>query len=243
MQVVLLARPTLVSPLPEYTKEAKSNQLDGSCDSANLIELAGRECYDSLGSGRSSADYHKHLLEVDHGSVLEHAQFSFRLTGISRSLSHELVRHRVGVAISQRSTRYVDESESDVVPHPLFQKYATKEDLELLNKAIITNRLLYTNVFNRIKEGLVNDGVDASTANKQARGAARNHLENGLETRMVWSANVRTLRHVINMRGSKHADAEIQILAKNLLNIMVEELPEYFSDLQVDLEVIDGNKV
>lgn len=224
----------------ELASKAKLNQLAGSSDAADLIELAGRECYDSLGSGRSSEDYHKHLLEVDHGSVLEHAQYSFRLDGISRALTHELVRHRVGVAISQRSTRYVDESESDVVLHPLFAKYGSEEDMAAMNHCVVSNRILYNRVYTSVLNGLKKDGVDDATAKKQARGAARNHLENGMETSMVWSANVRTLRHVIKMRGSKHADAEIQLLAAKLLEIMVLELPEYFSDLKVELEVVDG---
>jgi thymidylate synthase (FAD) len=223
---------------PEDVKDARKDQLQGS-GAAKLIEYAGRKCYDSLGSGRSSADYHNHLLSVKHGSVLEHAQYSFLISGVSRSLTHELVRHRVGVAISQRSTRYVDESTSKVVEHPLFEKFKTKEisdGVEFIGNA---SRVLYNIIYNAIYYGLVAYGTDKATAKKQARGAARQYLENGMETELVWSANVRALRHVINMRGSEHADAEIRLLAVELYNIMSKVLPEYFSDGEV-IKTKDG---
>lgn len=234
MKIQLISKPTLV--WPQEAHEARQDQLDGSV-SANLLEFAGRTCYDSLGSGRNSADYHKHLLDVGHGSVLEHAQYSFLVSGVSRGLTHELVRHRVGVAISQRSTRYVDESLSEVVTHPLLKQamgamsggdYA--ELVEQMKYCDSENRRLYMKVNCVVYDDLVNRGVDKPTARKQARGAARQYLENGLETELVWSANIRTLRHVINMRGSEHADAEIREFAVGLYNIMHAECPEYFSD-------------
>jgi thymidylate synthase (FAD) len=240
MEVKCIAkpRPTL-NFIDEESLDARGDQLDG-CDSENLIEFAGRICYDSLGTGRNSADYHAHILDVGHGSVMEHAQFSFLVKGVSRGLTHELVRHRVGVAISQRSTRYVDESESEVVKHPIYKEMRaslSEDEIQLLDEVVEeaakNNRELYKMVDGLCFNFLIKEGVDKPTAKKQARGAARLFLENGIETELVWSANVRTLRHVIELRGSKHADAEIQELAVKLLGIMLVECPAYFSDYKI----------
>jgi thymidylate synthase (FAD) len=239
MEVKCLAKPAVSSDFWDFSDNRRTDQLNGR-DSECIIEYAGRICYDSLGTGRNSADYHAHIIDVGHGSVMEHAQFSFLLRGVSRGLTHELVRHRVGVAISQRSTRYVDESESVVVKHPIFQEMRAsldEEDIAALDDIVYqcarNNRELYKLVDQQCYNFLTREGVDKPTAKKQARGAARLFLENGIETELVWSANVRTLRHVIELRGSKHADAEIQELAVKLLEIMQSLCPAYFSDYKI----------
>ena len=91
-------------------------ETDSDVPSEKLCEIAGRLCYLSYGKGRkSNRDYIRHLLEVGHGSVLEHAVWNFLITGVSRSLTHELVRHRIGFSYSQLSQRYVDETETDFI--------------------------------------------------------------------------------------------------------------------------------
>ena len=220
--------------------KARVDQLEGS-DGECLIEYAGRTCYDSLGTGRSSDDYHKHLLEVGHGSVLEHAQYSFLVSGVSRGLTHELIRHRAGTAVSQRSTRYVDESESPWVTHPVLREIglpcSLSDDIARLEADA---RSIYDRVCTHVMDSLVNIGVPKATAKKQARGAARGYLGNALETELVWSANVRALRNVIEQRGSLAADAEIREFALALLGIMVEECPAYFSDFEVHTDETTG---
>lgn len=198
-------------------------------DCARLIECAGRTCYDSYGKGRSSAEYHAHILEVGHGSVLEHASISFHISGVSRGLTHELVRHRVGVAISQRSTRYVDESESEWAWHPL----VADEDYDLA--AYDAHGLavdLYKDLFRRISDRLIARGVSQSAARKQARGAARGALGNALSTELVWTANIRALRHFIEMRATEHADGEIRLLANALYLAAQPYCPEYLDEYE-----------
>src|SRR5215470_14565974 len=88
-----------------------------------LNEVAGRTCYMSFGKGRkSNQEYLENILSSKHGSVLEHAVWNFLITGVSRALTHELVRHRAGFAYSQLSQRYVDESEARYVIPPLYQE-------------------------------------------------------------------------------------------------------------------------
>lgn len=219
---------------------SKFDQQDYGSDLARLTECAGRTCYDSYGRGRSSADYHRHILEVGHGSVLEHASISFYIDGVSRGLTHELVRHRAGTAISQRSTRYVDESESEWVWHPLIEAACDDPDLEADLAGLAQHaREAYDSVVLRLQANLEAAGTDKLTARKQARGAARGALGNALGTSLVWTANIRALRNVIEQRASEFADAEIRLLANALYEAAVEVCPEYFSDYR-RVECPDG---
>jgi thymidylate synthase (FAD) len=241
LTVRLIARPQFLGLPPELGSPAPG-QLEGP-DAQKLIETAGRTCYDSFGKGRGSGEFAAHILESGHGSVLEHAQYTFFVSGISRGLTHELVRHRVGVAISQRSTRYVDESESQWVQHPLLEEYlAETKDTQVKAmwddvKAAATNA--YVTFADVLQQHLTKKGTDKLTARKQARGAARGILGNALMTELVWSANVRTLRHVIEMRASDAADAEIRVFAVEVLRIMRGELPAFFTDFE-DASSSDG---
>jgi len=229
MIVELIARP-VYDHLPERLGCAREDQLQGN-DADKLIETAGRTCYDSFGKGRNSEEYAEHILGVGHGSVLEHATYTFFISGVSRGLTHELVRHRIGVAISQRSTRYVDETETPWVMHPLLREFLPDDFYNFrIRPAIVQMQQLYFDTVELLQTQLKERGVDGLTARKQARGAARGFLGNALMTELTWSANVRALRNMIEQRANPAADAEIRQLAFRIWEIMVEELPVYFSD-------------
>ncbi len=214
---------------PDYTKVQEKKQDVGS-DSARLIECAGRTCYDSFGSGRPSSDYHTHIKATGHGSVTEHASISFYIDGVSRGLTHELVRHRAGTAISQRSTRYVDESESDWAHHPLVNKYKDALDFTSILQTVELCQREYKELAARLEELLVLDGIDKVNARKQARGAARGMLGNALTSAMVWTANIRALRNFLELRASPFADAEIRLFANKIYELSLEVMPEWFND-------------
>jgi thymidylate synthase (FAD) len=205
---------------------------DLGSDGARLIECAGRSCYDSYGKGRASSDYHTHIKEVGHGSVTAHVTINFFLSGISRGLTHELVRHGVGTAISQRSTRYVDECDSPWIWHPLIEQHCSEAQKLELEEFRRRSGKLYRDLADFIQAQMVAQGVDKVTARKQARGAARGILGNALETEMVWTANIRALRHVIEMRADAAADAEIRVLGNRLLEEAIRFVPEYFNDYE-----------
>lgn len=214
-----------------------SHQATGS-EPAQLIEFAGRVCYDSYGTGRSSDAYHAHIKDVGHGSVTEHVSLTFFISNISRGCSHELVRHRAGCAISQRSTRYVDESESAWVIHPVLDKllrdHGDDDSAESLRAALEHQRQLsqrlYDHIVAFVQRHFEDAGVSALTARKQARGAARGVLGNALSTTLVWTANIRALRNFIELRASQHADAEIRVLANKIYEAALGVCPEYFND-------------
>lgn len=176
---------------------------DRGSDAARLIECAGRCCDDSYGKGRGSTEFHAHLREVKHGSVLEHFHLSFSISGISRGCSHELVRHR-HAAISQRSTRSVDESESEWAWHPAL----VEAEWPVLRSFQSAAQALY--------QQLVDELTREGMGRKQARGAARGVLGNALETALVWTVNRRSLRHFLELRATEYADGEIRLLANRV---------------------------
>jgi len=313
--------------VPSEMGQAASGQLEGTVGD-RLAELAGRTCYDSLGKGRSSIDYHKHIHEVRHYSVYEHpvmtvllradqghtfdptvflnrpgvwveqptqglrvtlnprvildweqfgrdlsfervalghwasktwpniCQFGISLDshaersirdssevvvpvydeecwitmflGGSRGFSHELVRHGDFTAISQRSTRYVDEDGSPWVDHPLVVDFLANPDVPEDRHAAIEGvtslvkekaRLAYAMVAAELQAWLTGRGVDKFTARKQSRGAARGYLGNALYTELVFSASVAQWKRMIRMRACAAADAEIR-------KVFVRALPE-----------------
>ncbi len=195
-----------------------------------LAEMAGRLCYLSYGKGRkTNREFLAHLVEVGHGSVLEHAVWSFLITGVSRSFTHELVRHR-HFSYSQLSQRYVDESESPFVEPDVI---AGDPGLHAVwVEAVNAARAAYDRLVSGL-EGHYAGEPDRTLRRKLARQAARSVLPNATETRIFVTGNARALRHFIEMRGSEAADVEIRKVALRLLEIMRRESPALFSDYDV----------
>lgn len=205
-----------------------------------LVEAAGRLCYMSFGKGRKShAEYMEHILDSAHGSVLEHSVWNFIITGVSRSFTHELIRHRAGFGYSQLSQRYVDESQAEYV-----EPDCIAEDPELhaiFMAAVEQSHQAYV----RLVEGLqvkYKDIPDATQRRKLARQAARSVLPNATETRIFVTANGRSWRHFIEARGNEWADVEIRKVALMILRILQEEAPTIFGDYEIDT-LPDGTQV
>ncbi|CAB4131357.1 THY1 Predicted alternative thymidylate synthase, partial [uncultured Caudovirales phage] len=204
---------------------------DWNTDSRNttkLVEVAGRLCYMSFANPRPGGNkaYIEHILEVGHGSVLEHAVYSLIITGVSRSLTHELIRHRAGMSYSQLSQRYVDESDVAFVLPPIMSR-ATKEWIY----ARSVNLAEYRSLVQEIEQ--VSNETDKTARRKQAREAARSVLPNCTETKIFVTGNARAWRHFLELRGSIHADAEIQRLAKAVLSVLQEASPNIFGDYTI----------
>lgn len=223
--------PSELIPDEETVITVKEKFQDEGSDGARLIECAGRTCYDSYGNGRGSSAYHPHIKEVGHGSVTEHVTINFFITGVSRGLTHELVRHRIA-SISQRSTRYVDESESDWALHPLIHAFMSEEEIVSIRNVIQICKVEYKAVAAAIESRLISKGIDKTNARKQARGAARGLLGNALESELVWSCNIRSLRNFLEQRAHASADAEIRLLANEIYNLCMVAVPEYFNDYE-----------
>jgi len=190
-------------------------------------------CYDAFGTGRSEPkDYLANLIGMGHESVFEHASWTFAIRGVSRVFSHEHVRHRIGVAISQRSQRYVDEADSAVIEQPLIAK--NKKAQKEWEKAVKRSQRAYKNLvkflMKDLQESEAGADLDKSFLRKIARSAARSVLPSATETTMIWSANARTLRHYLELRGSKFAEFEIRRVANQIYEIMKDEAPNMVRD-------------
>lgn len=200
-----------------------------------LCEVAGRVCYMSFAKPRpgGNAAYLKHILEVGHGSVLEHAVFNFLITGVSRSFTHELVRHRAGFGYSQLSQRYVDESTADFIEPDCIADDPKLHAIWL--RAIQDSHAAYC----QLVEGLAAKFAhveDKTLRRKMAREAARSVLPNATETKIFVTANARALRHFIEMRCSEFAEVEIRKVAAEVLRLLQKEAPHLFGDYEfVDL--------
>jgi thymidylate synthase (FAD) len=215
---------------------------DSAVAAEELAEFAGRVCYLSFGSdaglegghkliqGRTSnRDYLDNILRVRHGSVIEHAVWTFLFEGISRALTHELVRHR-HFSYSQLSQRYVDESEVAFVLPPEIVPDSEAFDVW---KASCARALEEYRALLALIEAKVGDEGSATMRRKRARQTARSVLPNSTETKIVVTGNARAFRHFIEMRGSSAADLEIRVLAIALLRMLQGEAPNIFGDYRI----------
>ncbi|GIK23721.1 MAG: flavin-dependent thymidylate synthase [Ignavibacteriota bacterium] len=205
-----------------------------------LAEIAGRVCYMSFAKPRpgGNSKYLSHIKEVGHGSVLEHAVWNLLITGVSRSFTHELVRHRAGFGFSQLSQRYVDESVAEFVEPDCIGD--DPELHEIFRAAVEQSQQAYI----RLTEGLTRkfaDVPDATLRRKMARQAARSVLPNATETKIFVTANARALRHFIELRCNEHAETEIRIVAGMVLEILQKEAPNLFGDYAF-VELPDGTR-
>lgn len=302
--------------VPERMGNARADQLQGT-PQENLSELAGRVCFDSLGKGRPSVDYHPNILSMAHLSIYEHANFtvkftdpflsafdwlaswvnrpgvwvttkdwykdmrvtlnlrsllewekhawsselgnskrvgrilrmaigkhlkllplvgdrhdddtaasvvtpesdneiwvSFFIENVSRALTTELNRHGDWTAVSQRSTRYCDEGNAKMVLHPEYIKHTGFVPLQDIDE---THEMDYKSVRNM----LISKGVNE----RQARGAASRELPFGFETQEIFSASLAQWKHLLLMRCSPQADAEIRDLSFEIIKILAEKFP------------------
>ncbi len=207
-------------------------QTDTEVAGEHLIEAAGRVCYMSFAKPRPGGNsaYINHLLEVGHGSVLEHAVWNFIIAGVSRSFTHELVRHRAGFGYSQLSQRYVDESVAEYVEPDIIADDSELHRLWL--DAVAQTHRAYVELATKLQEKF-KDEPDRTLRRKLARQAARSVLPNATETKIFVTANARALRHFIEMRASRHAEPEIRKVAVALLRIMQKEAPNLFNDYEL----------
>jgi thymidylate synthase (FAD) len=217
-------------------------------DAEALCKFAGQLCYLSFSSKRTwnheISKYLRHIKESGHGSVLEHVSFSFLLYGISRSLTHELVRHRAGAAFSQVSQRFVDGSALRFVERPEFQTHPVLHLMfeERIDNAAKEYAKIATILYDRQLAGDPQmSGERKTDLRKKVNQAARACLPNETEAPIVVSLNVRALRHVLEMRAAVGAETEIRRAAYLMYECVKEIAPILFEDYEVEI-LGDGTK-
>jgi len=207
-----------------------------------LVEFAGRACYQSWSKPNprtaTNASYLRHIIDVGHFSVLEHATVSFYISGVSRSCTHELIRHR-HFSYSQLSQRYVPAHDSRVVLPPGIEDDPELQDI--FTAAADASHATYCELLARL-EAKFADQPNASIRRKQARQAARAVLPNATETRIVVTGNYRAWRHFVAMRASEQADVEIRRLAIACLRQLIDVAPQVFADFEI-ATLADGTEV
>ena len=241
-RVYLIARQTVDADAVErFLKDhALTWETDTEVGAEALCEMAGRVCYMSFGKGRkTNREYLGNIIDVQHGSVLEHAVWSLLFTGVSRSFTHELVRHRAGFGYSQLSQRYVDESTCEFV-----EPACIAEDAELHTLWQESVQQSH-DAYRRLVEGLARkfkDEPDTTLRRKLARQAARSVLPNATETKIFVTGNARAWRHFIELRANEHAEVEIRGVAVQVLKLLRQDAPNIFGDYTLE-RLPDGSEV
>ncbi len=222
--------------MPE--KKLKVKLLSLTPDALSLIYAACRQCYSAefagnifekaKGDPKKMAEFITKIAASGHESPLEHVKFTFAVEGVSRALSHQLVRHRLA-SYSQQSQRYVKEDNFNYIIPPTIKK-----DSEALKE--------YEDVLSRIQEGynrllnlLKNKGIVAEKANQDARFV----LPQGVETKIVITMNCRELLHFFSLRCCSRAQWEIKALADKMLSVCKKELPAVFSKAGAKCEALE----
>jgi thymidylate synthase (FAD) len=240
--VFLIARPSIdADGMRAYLRDVGGEswlerRLDGAGAGAPnsgelLVEFAGRACYRSWEPGLNpnvskirtdQHEYFANILRSAHGSVLEHANYSFALRNCSRVFTHELVRHRAGSAFSQESLRYVRLADIGFRVPPA---------LEPLRERVLS-------IVEQLEEFQISAAreleIDAEDlpfhVKKEVTSAMRRLAPIGLSTDIIWTANVRTLRHVIEMRTAEGAEEELRLIFDQVARLAQSEAPGLFQD-------------
>jgi len=167
------------------------------------------------------------LMSMGHESPVEHVSFTFAIEGVSRVLSHQLVRHRIA-SYSQKSQRYVNEGQFNYIIPPEIEK---DTDLaEVFNSTMEFLDEKYTHLVSKLTEKYVATGMKPMDAEKKSMEDARYVLPNACETKIVTTMNVRTLLHFFNQRCCDRAQWEIRDMANEMMRICKEIAPLLFKN-------------
>jgi thymidylate synthase (FAD) len=215
----------------ELREEAREQLNDGEL----LAEFGGRMCYRSWEPGLNpnvtrirtdQKEYFANVLRSAHGSVLEHANFSFAFRNVSRVFTHELIRHRAGSAFSQESLRYVRLTDIGFRVPPALEP--------LRDQVISLVEQLEEFQLSAAEQLEIDNGEMPFHVKKEITSALRRLAPTGLSTDILWTANVRTLRHVVEMRTDPGAEEELRSVFNLVAEIMKAEAPSLFQDFERD---------
>ena len=219
-------------------------QTDAPSDQEKLIEIGGKLCYMSFVPGlnknvtkvtEDNKKYIGNILKQKHGSVMEHGCDTFILFNVSRILTHELVRHRVGTAFSQVSGRYVRvEDISAWFP----EMFATHQDSNTLKTVYTDTILAIESGIRKILDILKLDQMTNFDIKKKLTSAVRRLTPNGLANHIMVTANHRAWRHMLEMRTTRHAEEEIRLVFGKIYEDLVGRYPNIYQDTST--EFVDG---
>lgn len=250
-EVYLVAETKLIQPgdsqgIPNansYLQNIGASDWHTNCvsDAECLVEFMGRLCYNSFAPGlnpnvtkvrEGNKEYIANIIAQEHGSVLEHANVTFVFHNVSRVFTHELVRHRTGVAISQESLRYVRLSDLKVwLPNLVLSNWKVEA---MMKRTWDFSESAYKYCVQKLNL----DDEKSFDLKKKWTSALRRLAPIGLATTIGWTVNLRSLRHVLERRTDRHAEEEIRLVFAEVGRIVKERYPAVFADYQV--EPVDG---
>jgi thymidylate synthase (FAD) len=219
------------------TKEASTPE--------NIVEIAGRLCYMSFGANqfrKCNKDYIHNLIRQGHESVLEHVNWSFILTGVSRAFTHQLVRHRVGFSFSQLSQQYHDENDASFVMPNIIARFSHLT--EYWNRSVDESKRAYQQLLALLESEtfLKLSPLEKKEFRRAVRTAARSVLPNATETKIFITANARAIRHFLAIRGGIPGDEEMRVVSALILSALKGEAPALFSDFTIE-RMSDGTPI
>ena len=226
---------------------------NATTDVEYLCELYGRGCYASFNTEQNknitrirkgNKTYLENIIRSRHGSVLEHPMLNFQICDVSRVFTHELVRHRVGVAISEQSHRYYRSDELGFwIPQDLETISTENGTLSIQNleetKSIIVDSVSYLEgQMKRLSEIFSLDEKISFDIKKRLNTIVRRIAPEGRSTDIGWSCNIRTLRHLLEARTNRHAEEEIRLVFSKIGQIVQKRFTNLFGDYTT--EMVDG---
>lgn len=222
----------------EFWHAILAAKAEGLSDGEILVSYYAKLCYSALTTKKNEnisqvRNIHDNLIgtiKSGHGSVFEHCYLNFTVTGCSRVLTHELVRHRVGTSFSQTSGRYVRADRLDLVIDPLLAPI-NNEILQLQEHL----EEWYAGAVDRM--GL-NNSLMPFDQKKKITSALRRLLPNGQANEIGFGVNLRSLRNLIVLRTSRHAEWEIRLVFNQIRSLVRSKFPALFEDEQTEL--VDG---
>lgn len=227
-------------------------------DAEALIELAGRRCYMSFQKGLNPnitkirtdiSEYIENILKSGHGSVLEHASYTFAIEGVSRVFTGEMNRHRAGMAISEGSMRYIRFTDMGYwVPpsiqgpeKPFFIEWESPEAVldwkrwqtrNVFREAFKDAEKHYAELLDIWKDELSPESK--FHLKKQITSMMRRVVPMGIATGGMWTGNLRAIRHILTMRTTTSAEEEIAFVFSNVMERIAEKEPTIFGDFVKD---------
>lgn len=208
----------------DFADNITAARKEGLSDGEILCSFYAKLCYAALTVGynknisrtRDIPDNLRNCFEQGHGSVFEHCQLNFVVRNCSRVLTHEIVRHRAGTAFSQTSGRYVRGDEVDLIFDPILEP--VREDVIALQKE---TEFAYGQMVKKI--GL--DDMRDFDHKKKLTSALRRLLPNGQSNEIGFSANIRSLRHMVQIRTSRYAEWEIRNVFGQVYQLTKDRFP------------------
>ena len=221
----------------DFMDDIKEARIKGLSEGEILCSFYAKMCYASLRVGKnknisSVRDIYSNIIGVIeslHGSCFEHCNLNFVVTNCSRVFTHEQVRHRVGCAYSQTSGRYVRNDILNIIADPI---------LEPIFPLVEEARKYLEDWYQKAVAGIKLNEIKDFATKKKITSALRRLMPNGQSNEIGVSVNLRSLRHIIEMRTSRHAEFEIRDIYNQVYQLVNKKYPAMFSD--VKLEMIDG---